>query len=187
MFVTQREVTESQVEVSDRRLDYPGVATLTSAWSSLLLALDEGSDLGFTSPTILALFAFAVLMLVAFARRSSRVRVSTRWCLATCCRNRVFTAANISVLLMSAIFFSALAVPPAVLHEGARVLGAGVGRGPPADDGGVRGDVVRRRIAVRATRREEDRLAGGGVPRGRDADVVVARRRLELRSRSCPG
>ena len=29
MFVTQREVTESQVEVTDRRLDYPGVATLT--------------------------------------------------------------------------------------------------------------------------------------------------------------
>ena len=90
---------------------------------SLLLALDEGTDVGFTSPTILALFGFAVVMLVAFAVVESRQgehALVPRDVL----RNRVFTAANVAVLLMSAIFFSALAVPPAVLHEGARVLGA---------------------------------------------------------------
>ena len=105
MFVTQREVTESEVVVSDRRLDYPGVATLTVGVVSLLLALDEGSDLGFTSPTILALFGVAVVMLVAFGVVESRQgehALVPRDVL----QNRVFTAANVAVLLMSAIFFS---------------------------------------------------------------------------------
>ena len=57
MYVTQRHVKETEVEVTDRRLDYPGIATLTIGVVALLLALDEGTDLGFTSPTILALFA----------------------------------------------------------------------------------------------------------------------------------
>ncbi len=46
MFVTQREVHESDIAVADRRLDYPGVATLTVGVISLLLALDEGPTSG---------------------------------------------------------------------------------------------------------------------------------------------
>jgi EmrB/QacA subfamily drug resistance transporter len=129
MFVTQREVTESQVEVSDRRLDYPGVATLTLGVVSLLLALDEGTDLGFASPTILALFGFAVVMLVAFAVVESRQgehALVPRDVL----KNRIFTAANVAVLLMSAIFFSALLYLPQfftkVLGYSALESGAGL-------------------------------------------------------------
>jgi EmrB/QacA subfamily drug resistance transporter len=129
MFVTQREVTESQVAVSDRRLDYPGVATLTLGVVSLLLALDEGTDLGFTNPTILALFGFAVVMLVAFAVIESRQgehALVPRDVL----KNRIFTAANVAVLLMSAIFFSALLYLPQfftkVLGYSALESGAGL-------------------------------------------------------------
>lgn len=129
MFVTQREVTESQVAVSDRRLDYPGVATLTLGVVSLLLALDEGTDLGFASPTILALFGFAVAMLVVFAVVESRQgehALVPRDVL----KNRIFTAANVSVLLMSAIFFSALLYLPQfftkVLGYSALESGAGL-------------------------------------------------------------
>jgi MFS family permease len=126
MFVTQREVTETQVEVTDRRLDYPGVATLGVV--ALLLALDEGSDLGFTSPTILALFAGAVVMLAAFARIESRQgdhALVPRDVL----RNRIFTAAALSVLLMSAIFFSALLYLPQFMTKvlGYSALGSGAG------------------------------------------------------------
>jgi EmrB/QacA subfamily drug resistance transporter len=129
MYVTQREVTESDVAVSDRRLDYPGVATLTLGVVSLLLALDEGSDLGFGSPTILGLFAFAAAMLVAFAIVESRQgehALVPRDVL----KNRVFTAANVAVLLMSAIFFSALLYLPqfftVVLGYSALESGAGL-------------------------------------------------------------
>src|SRR6478672_13527025 len=66
MFVTQREVKESQVGATDRRLDDPGIAALTIGVIALLLALDEGSDLGFTSPTILAFFAVGFVMLAVF-------------------------------------------------------------------------------------------------------------------------
>ncbi|MGZ4757385.1 MAG: MFS transporter [Acidimicrobiia bacterium] len=128
MFVTQREVTESQVEVSDRRLDYPGVATLTVGVVSLLLALDNGSDLGFASPTILALFGLAVAMLVAFAIVESRQgehALVPRDVL----KNRVFTAANVAVLLMSAIFFSALLYLPQFMTKvlGYSALESGAG------------------------------------------------------------
>lgn len=129
MYVTQREVTESTVTMSDRQLDYPGVATLTLGVVSLLIALDEGSDLGFTSPTILALFGFAVVMLIAFAAVESHQgdhALVPRDVL----RNRIFTAANISVLLMSAIFFSALLYLPQfftkVLGYSALESGAGL-------------------------------------------------------------
>ena len=128
MFVTQREVQETEIEVSDRRLDYPGVATLTIGVVALLLALDEGSDLGFTSPTILVLFGVAVAMLVAFAMVESRQgdhALVPRDVL----KNRVFTAANVSVLLMSAIFFSALLYLPQFMTKilGYSALESGAG------------------------------------------------------------
>ncbi len=129
MYVTQREVTEAQVAVSDRRLDYPGVATLTLGVVSLLLALDNGSDVGFTDPAILALFGFGAVMLAAFAMVESRQgdhALVPRDVL----KNRIFTAASVSVLLMSAIFFSALLYLPqfftAVLGYSALESGAGL-------------------------------------------------------------
>ncbi len=129
MFVTQREVTESDVAVSDRRLDYPGIATLTLGVVALLLALDEGSDLGFTSPTILAFFGFAGLVLVVFAVVESR-QGEHALVPSDVLRNRIFTAANVSVLLMSAIFFSALLYLPQfftkVLGYSALESGAGL-------------------------------------------------------------
>jgi EmrB/QacA subfamily drug resistance transporter len=128
MFVTQREVRETQVEVTDRRIDYPGIATLTLGVVALLLALDEGSDLGFTSPTILALFGVAIVMLAAFAVIESRQgdhALVPRDVL----RNRLFTAASASVLLMSAIFFSALLYLPQFMTKilGYSALESGAG------------------------------------------------------------
>jgi EmrB/QacA subfamily drug resistance transporter len=128
MYVTQREVHETHVDVADRRLDYPGIATLTIGVVSLLLALDEGSDLGFTSPTILALFAIGIIMLVVFGVVESRQgdhALVPRDILS----NRVFTAASVSVLVMSAIFFSALLYLPQFMTKvlGYSALGSGAG------------------------------------------------------------
>jgi EmrB/QacA subfamily drug resistance transporter len=111
MFVTQREVSESQVDASERRLDYLGIATLSVGVVALLLALDQGTDDGFASPLILGFFALAVAMLVLFAVVESRVgerALVPREVL----KNRTFTAASLTVLLMSAIFFAALLYLP---------------------------------------------------------------------------
>ena len=111
MFVTQRHVKESEVDVTDRRLDYPGIATLTIGVVAILLALDEGTDMGFTSPTILAFFALGAVSLISFGiieTRQGEHALVPRAIL----RNKVFSAACFTVLLMSAIFFSALLYLP---------------------------------------------------------------------------
>jgi EmrB/QacA subfamily drug resistance transporter len=117
MFVTQRHVQESQVDAAERRLDYAGIVTLSVGVVALLFALDEGTDEGFTSPLILGLFALAAAMLVLFAvvesRQGERALVPR-----DVLRNRVFTAASLTVLLMSAIFFAALLyLPQFMTHE----------------------------------------------------------------------
>lgn len=129
MFVTARQVPESQAGVTEHRIDYVGVATISLGLISLLLALDEGTDSGFTSPAIVGLFAVAALLLVAFAVVESRVGVAAlvpRDVL----HNRVFVAACTSVLMMSAIFFSALLYLPQfmskVRHYSAVRSGAGL-------------------------------------------------------------
>jgi EmrB/QacA subfamily drug resistance transporter len=128
MYVTQRHVKETEVEVTDRRLDYPGIATLTIGVVALLLALDEGTDMGFTSPTILALFALGAGSLIAFGiietRQGDHALVPRE-----ILRNKVFSAACLTVLLMSAIFFSALLYLPQFMTKilGYSALESGAG------------------------------------------------------------
>jgi Na+/melibiose symporter-like transporter len=111
MYVTWREVDESRGEDTERRLESAGRATLSVGVVALLLALDNGTDDGFGSPQILGLFAVAVVMLVAFARIESgqgeRALVPR-----AVLRNKLFTACSLTVLLMSASFFSALLYLP---------------------------------------------------------------------------
>jgi EmrB/QacA subfamily drug resistance transporter len=128
MFVTQRHVDETAVEVTDRRLDYPGIATLTTGVVALLLALDEGTDMGFTSPTIIAFFVLGAVSLVAFGiietRQGDHALVPRE-----ILKNKVFSAACFTVLLMSAIFFSALLYLPQFMTKvlGYSALESGAG------------------------------------------------------------
>jgi EmrB/QacA subfamily drug resistance transporter len=128
MFVTQRHVQETAVEVTDRRLDYPGIATLTTGVVALLLALDEGTDMGFTSPTIIAFFVLGAVSLIAFGiietRQGDHALVPRE-----ILKNKVFSAACFTVLLMSAIFFSALLYLPQFMTKvlGYSALESGAG------------------------------------------------------------
>lgn len=63
-----------KVTKSDERIDYVGIAVLSVAVLMLLYALDAGADLGWASPLILALFAGAVVLFVAFPIVERRVR-----------------------------------------------------------------------------------------------------------------
>ena len=65
---------ESRDETVDRRVDYPGIATLTTGLTALVLALVEGNAWGWGSPAIIALFATAVIGLAAFAWIESHSR-----------------------------------------------------------------------------------------------------------------
>src|SRR5262249_4035282 len=111
MFVTWRTVPESKVDTPERHIDYLGIAVLSTGIVSILLALDEGSAVGFGDPEILGLFLLGAAMLVAFVfveRRQGEGALVPPDVLA----NRVFTASCVTVLLMSALFFSALLYLP---------------------------------------------------------------------------
>ncbi len=128
MFVTRREVTEQTEDQGDRRIDYTGSAVLSVALLSLLLAMDEGSDVGWVDPPIVALFGLCVALLVAFVFVERRARTHAL-VPDDVMRNRQFAAACIATLMMSAIFFSALLYLPQFMQKvlGYSALESGAG------------------------------------------------------------
>src|ERR671930_1382219 len=96
---------ESRDETVTRKVDVPGIATLTVGLTALVLALVEGNAWGWGSPGILALFDAAAAALVAFVAiegRSPAPIVDFDFF-----RSRSFVGANIVAFAVS---FSMLAV-----------------------------------------------------------------------------
>lgn len=129
MLVTWRVVRADQGMLSDHRIDYGGVVSLSIGLLALLFALDEGIDLGWSDPLIVALFvvsAVALLLFIVIERRAGAMALVPNDVL----KNRAFLAACIAVLLMSAIFFAALLYLPQfmtkVLGYSAAESGAGL-------------------------------------------------------------
>jgi EmrB/QacA subfamily drug resistance transporter len=129
MFVTWRRVPESREPDAQRHIDYGGIALVSTAIVLVLVGLDEGSTEGFGSAPIVACFVIGAALLFAFFRFERRqgdgALVPT-----DVLRNRVFAAACLATLLMSAIFFSALLYVPQffenVLDDSALRAGAGL-------------------------------------------------------------
>ncbi len=113
---------------TDRSIDYGGVITLGVGLVALLVALDQVTDWGWGNIRILALLATCVVMLLAFAviqrRRGERALVPP-----SVIQNRAFSAACLTVLLMSAIFFASLLYLPQFMQKilGYTPLGSGAG------------------------------------------------------------
>ncbi len=129
MLITFRVVGPDKPSAPGQRIDYAGIVAISIGILSLLLALDEGTDRGWTDPLILGLFALGGLALVAFAfveRSAGETALVPRDVLA----NRQFAAACLATLMMSAIFFSALVFLPQFmakqLHYDAIHAGAGL-------------------------------------------------------------
>ena len=129
MWVTARQVPESAVDSAERTIDYRGIVTLTVGAVAILLALDNGPTEGFGSPLILALFGLGALGLLAFAWVEGRRRDDGGLVPLDVLRNRVFAASCLTVLLMSAIFFSALVYLPQFFSKvlGFSAIEAGAG------------------------------------------------------------
>ena len=66
VIVTLFAAEESRDETVSKKVDLPGIATLTISLTALVLALVEGNAWGWGSPEILALFATAVVAGIAF-------------------------------------------------------------------------------------------------------------------------
>src|SRR5215213_4786890 len=71
--VTWRSVRESRGAGADEGIDVAGIATLSIGLVTLLVALDQVTDWGWTDPRILALFAGCALLLVSFVIVERRV------------------------------------------------------------------------------------------------------------------
>ena len=183
------------------RLDYLGVATLSLGLVSLPPGARPGLRLGLDRPgDPRRSLPLAAVLLAAFARdRAAGGRAGARPG-ATCSRNRGFVAACVAVLLMSAIFFSALLYLPQfmtmVLGYSALESGAGLLpmmgtfaitsflAGPLYERLGPKLDGVRRRRAPRASgcscSRSSSARDGYPRPRARHGRARHRRRALLL-------
>jgi EmrB/QacA subfamily drug resistance transporter len=118
-------------ETSERRIDYTGIAAISVGLVSLLIALDQVADWGWSDPRVIGLLALAAAMLVAFLpleRRAGAHALIPREVM----RNESFTASCIAILFMSATFFASLLYLPQFMEKqlGYSPLEAGVGMLP---------------------------------------------------------
>jgi EmrB/QacA subfamily drug resistance transporter len=118
-------------EAGERRIDYPGIAAISVGLVSLLVALDQVADWGWTDPRVLGLLVLAAAMLIAFLplqRRAGSHALVPKEVM----RNESFTASCIAILFMSATFFASLLYLPQFMEKqlGYSPLEAGVGMLP---------------------------------------------------------
>jgi MFS family permease len=128
MWIVARAVPEATVESADESIDYRGIATLSGGVIALLVGLDVGTDDGFTDPGVMAVFAVGVALITIFGfveRRQGESALVPRSVLG----NRQFVLFAVVVLLLSAIFFSALLYLPQLMENnlGFNAVEAGVG------------------------------------------------------------
>jgi EmrB/QacA subfamily drug resistance transporter len=115
----------------ERRLDYTGIAAISVGLVSLLIALDQVADWGWTDPRVMGLLALAAATLIAFLpleRRAGTHALVPKEVM----RNESFTASCIAILFMSATFFASLLYLPQFMEKqlGYSPLEAGVGMLP---------------------------------------------------------
>ena len=101
--ITRRSVEESR-DPHPRKLDLPGQLTLTAGLFLLVLALLRGNEDGWTSATIVAELAGAVVFLAAFIALEARVKEPMLPL--GLFRNRAFTGAQVAAFAISASFFA---------------------------------------------------------------------------------
>jgi len=102
--VTLVAVRESRDETALREVDLPGVAALTIALASLVLALVKGNAWGWGSAKVIGLFAVAVAGLVGFALIEPRRRAPILDF--AFFRSRSFFGANVVAFIVSFVMFA---------------------------------------------------------------------------------
>jgi len=118
-------------EPDERRTDYTGIGAISVGLVSLLIALDQVAEWGWSDPRVIGLLVLAGAMLLAFGpieRRAGTHALVPKEVM----RNESFTASCIAILFMSATFFASLLYLPQLMEKqlGYSPLEAGVGMLP---------------------------------------------------------
>jgi EmrB/QacA subfamily drug resistance transporter len=131
VLVTWAKVHQPRPEVEDERIDYPGIATLSTGLFLILLAFDQAADWGFGNPAVIAMLVVAALLLVSFAFIEPRMKRSAL-IPSDVLRTTEFRNACITVTLMSAVFFVTVLYAPQFMEKilDYSALKAGVGMLP---------------------------------------------------------
>ncbi|HVQ59069.1 MAG TPA: MFS transporter, partial [Solirubrobacterales bacterium] len=66
VLVTYFLVHVKEPEAKDQRIDYPGIAALSVGLVSLLIALDQVADWGWSDPRVIGLLALSAILVLAF-------------------------------------------------------------------------------------------------------------------------
>ncbi|MEO8092121.1 MAG: MFS transporter [bacterium] len=129
--VTWAKVHQPVDDAARQRIDYAGIVTLSLGLVMLLLALDQSADWGWGDPRVLVMIAVALTSFAAFTAIEPRMGEGAL-VPGSVIRNRRFTAACLTILFLSAVFFSALLYAPQLMEKilGYSALEAGVGMLP---------------------------------------------------------
>jgi EmrB/QacA subfamily drug resistance transporter len=129
--VTYLLVHVKEPEGGERRIDYPGIATLSVGIVSLLIALDQVDDWGWGDPKVIALLALAVVLVATFVRLERRAGTHAL-VPREVMRNESFTASCVAILFMAGTFFAALLYLPQFMEKqlGYSALESGLGMLP---------------------------------------------------------
>lgn len=110
MLVTWRKVHQAE-ERSHEGIDYLGMATLSGGLVLLLIGLDQAVDWGWGDARVIGMFAVAAALIASFA--VIEPRIGARALIPSdVFANRRFRSACLVVLLLSAVFFSAVLYIP---------------------------------------------------------------------------
>ncbi len=131
VLVTWAKVHQPRPEVAEKRIDYPGIVTLSTGLLLILLAFDQAADWGFGDPRVIAMLVVAALLVVGFGLIEPRMKQGAL-IPAEVIRNAEFRSACLAVLLMSAVFFATVLYAPQFMEKilGYSALKAGVGMIP---------------------------------------------------------
>jgi EmrB/QacA subfamily drug resistance transporter len=131
VLVTWMKVHQPRPGVTDERIDYAGILTLSTGLLLVLLAFDQAADWGFGDWRVISMLVLAAILIVGFGYIEPRMKRSAL-IPSDVIRNGEFRNACLTVLLMSAVFFATVLYAPQFMEKilGYSALKAGVGMLP---------------------------------------------------------
>jgi EmrB/QacA subfamily drug resistance transporter len=116
VLVTWLKVHQPRPEVTDERIDYPGIATLSIGLLLVLLAFDQAADWGFGDIRVILMLVVASVLIISFGFIEPRMKRSAL-IPGDVFRNGEFRNACMTVLLMSAVFFATVLYAPQFMEK----------------------------------------------------------------------
>jgi EmrB/QacA subfamily drug resistance transporter len=129
--VTYFLVRVEEPEAGEQRIDYAGITALSIGLVSLLVALDQVDDWGWSDPRVIGLLALAAVLVAVFVpieRRAGANALIPKEVM----RNESFRSSCLAIFFMSGTFFASLLYLPQFMEKqlGYSPLEAGVGMLP---------------------------------------------------------